>query len=74
MTRNKQVYAIWCRLEVDDNVISRPNLKTIEGYVEMFLALVVFQKDHFDGEFGDGSDGVNAICTRPVVHDHLRRG
>ena len=54
MTQNEHVYAICCRLEVDDDVISSRNIKTIQGYVvanlENQIALVlpeIFQKDHF---------------------------
>ena len=32
MTQNEHVYAICCRLEVDCDVISGDNVKTIEGY------------------------------------------
>ena len=33
MTQNEHVYAIYCRPEVDGDVISGGNVKTIEGYV-----------------------------------------
>ena len=32
MTQNEHVYAICCRPEVADDVISGENVKTIEGY------------------------------------------
>ena len=32
MTKNEQVYATCCRLEVADDVISSENVKTTEGY------------------------------------------
>ena len=33
MTQNEHLYAICCRPEVVDDVISDQNVKTIEGYV-----------------------------------------
>ena len=33
MTQNEHVYAIYCRSEVDGDVISGENVKTTEGYV-----------------------------------------
>ena len=32
MTKNEHVYAIFCRPEVDGDVISSGNVKTIDGY------------------------------------------
>ena len=32
MTQNEQVYAICCRPDVGDDVISGENVKTLEGY------------------------------------------
>ena len=34
----------------------------------------IFQKDHFDGRVGDGSGGMNAICSRPDVADDVISG
>ena len=53
MTQNEHVYANFCRLEVDDDVISGRNIKTSQGscwYILKVLALVLsemFQKDQF---------------------------
>ena len=43
MTPNEHVYAICCRLEVGDDVISGHNVKTVEDYVLNMPALVVFE-------------------------------
>ena len=37
MTKNENGYAICCRLEVDGDVISSINVKTIKGYVLVFF-------------------------------------
>ena len=50
MTQNEHVYAICCRPEVDDNVISGRNVRTIEGYIVVNLVAAVskiFQNDCF---------------------------
>ena len=33
MTKNENLYAIFCRPEVAGDVISRENVRTVEGYV-----------------------------------------
>ena len=68
MTQNEHVYAICNQYEIDDDVITGQNVKTIEGLHcgNKFLAPAVskiFQKQLFCD--GDRSDGVNAICSRP---------
>ena len=74
MTQNEHVYAICCQLLVDDDVIFRWNIKTVEGYVAVnfeatsFSSLMTFPKRSFcDSEVGRDSGGVNAICSRPEV-------
>ena len=53
MTQNECVYAICCRPEVDNDVISSRNLMTIEGYVPVNFAAVTsnsfryIRKSHF---------------------------
>ena len=59
-------------------VISSCNVKTVEGYIAVNFAVAssssfrVFSKLLFcDGEVGDGSGGVSAICNRPEVADDV---
>ena len=73
MTQNEHVY---CRPEVDDEVISGRNVKNVEGYIVVnFEALAVseiFPKRLFcDGEVGVDSCNVNAICSRSEVADEV---
>ena len=42
MTQNEYVYAIFCRPEVDGDVISGENVKTIEGYVVLNFEVANF--------------------------------
>ena len=50
--KNKGVYAIWCRVEVDDDVIFSRNIKTIQDYVVVnfedasFSTVRDFPKNH----------------------------
>ena len=80
MTRNEQVYAICCRMEVGDEIISGRNIKTIQGYTavnfeDATVLSNIFQKCSFcDSEVGDDSGGMNAICSRPEVADKVVSG
>ena len=80
-TKNEHVCAICCRLEVDDDVISSENIKTTQGYAVVnfecgsFSTFRDFPKRSFcDAEVGDGSGGMNAICIRWEVADHVISG
>ena len=62
MTQNEHVYAICCCPEVDDDVISGRNVKTIAGYIVVDFKVASsssfrdFPKRLFcDGEVDDGS-------------------
>ena len=65
----------YCQPELDGDVISGRNVKKrlssrpyyAAANFEFTIALVVcdiFQQDDDDGDVGDGSGGVNAICSR----------
>ena len=78
MTQNEHVYAICYQPEEDADVISRRNIKTIQGYAVVnfegasFSSFRDFLKRSFcDGEVGDGTDGMKAICSRPEVADDV---
>ena len=63
MAQNEQVYAICCRPEVYDDVISGRNVKTIVATLReilKFLALAVSEilnKNHFVGPNDSGDGG-----------------
>ena len=69
--QKEHIYAICCRPEVDANVISSRNVKTIEGYVVVTLKLLLAlkfprysQKNHF----------VTAAEAAPVdIDDRIKR-
>ena len=74
MNQNKHVYAIYCRPEVDNDVISGHSVKILEGYAVVNFeadrsSFRYFPKSSFcDGEVGeDRGSGMNAICSRPEV-------
>ena len=79
MSQNEHVYAICCRLEVDDAVISGQNVKTLEGYVMVNFEIVGFsgfrdiQKNHFVTAGARQtptialSENVFAVCCRGQV-------
>ena len=76
MTQNWHVSAICCRLEVDCDVISGENIRTVWGYVTVnledasFTTFWDFPKRSFcHGEVGVGRGSMNAICSRPEVAD-----
>ena len=78
MIQNEHVYAICCRTEVDDDVISVLSVKTIEDYIVIHFEVASsssfrdFPKRLFcDGEVGDGRGGVNKIHSRPEVADDV---
>ena len=78
MSQNEHVYAIYCWLEIDDNVISGPNIKTIKSYIEENFEVASsssfwdFPKRLFcDGKVCDSSGGVNAICYWLEVADDV---
>ena len=78
MTQNERLYEICCRPEVDDDVISGRNVKTIEGYIVVNFEVASFSSFRdFSKRFycdGDSSGGVNAICSRPKVADDVISG
>ena len=57
MTQNEHVYAICCRQEVGDDVISSRNAKTVEGYVlvhfEVASSFRDIPKNHFMTDIDD---------------------
>ena len=74
MTQNEHVYAICYRPKVGDDVVSGRNVKTILSHIVVTLKVASstsfrdFPKRLFcDGEVGDGSGGMNAICSLPEV-------
>ena len=76
--KNEHVYAIGCWLEVDHDVISGSNKNTIQNYVGLNLKGASFStfrdiqnRTFCDGEIGNGSGSINAICSRPEVADYL---
>ena len=74
MAQNEHVYAMCYRPDVDADVISGRNVRTIKGYVLKLLALAVseiFHKDHF---VTVKSATVSAICSRLEVVDDLSYG
>ena len=81
--QNEHVYAICCRLELydDDDVISSQDAKIIEGQAAVNFEVAGsssfqdFHKRKFcDGEVGDSSSGVNAICSWLQVGDDVISG
>ena len=68
MSHNERVYEIGSWPEVDGDVISSRNVKTVEGYVALNFEVAspssfrhFLERSLCDGEVGDGSGGVNAI-------------
>ena len=49
MTQSEHVYAICCRPDGDDNVISGRHVNTIEGYIVVYFDIVseIFQNYRF---------------------------
>ena len=81
MTKTEHVYAICYRLEVDDNVISGSNIRTVQSYLVLHFKGAVFstfrdvpKRSFCDSEIGDGSSGMNVICNRPEVADDVISG
>ena len=80
LAKNEHVYVIWCWPEVDGDVISGQNAKTVGKYVVVNFEVSksiyrrfwdFTRKDHSfcDGEDGDGSSGMNGSCSQPEVVD-----
>ena len=64
-----------------DGFISGRNVKTTEDHIGVDFKLPalavseIFKNDCFvDGEVGNGSRGVNAICSRPKAADDVISG
>ena len=79
MTKNENVYMLCCRPEVDGDVISCCNVKTIEGCVVVNFEVASsntfpdFRNISFcDGEVGGNSGGMKTICISGEKVDTFR--
>ena len=70
MTQNEHVYAIGCRLEVADDVISGENVETIKGYavlnfeVASFVVSEILKKNHFVTAELETDMGDSSLCEK----------
>ena len=74
MTQNEHAYAICCRTEVANDVISGRNVKTTEGYIVVNFEIASsssfrdFSKRLFcDDEVGDGSEDAKTFQEFAII-------
>ena len=75
MTQTEHFYAICCRLEIDNNVMSGRNVKTVEAYIVVNIGIATSSISfrHFPERLfcDDEVSDVNAIYSQPKVADDV---
>ena len=79
MTRNEHVYAICCRPEEADDIISGENVKTVKGYVVLNFEFASFssfrdiKQNHFvTAAAADIDDSIKRRCIRVSLKNTVK--